>query len=139
MGELIVEGLNELVKDLRALDRKLPRKVGQGFKQTLTAHTLRPARRNLAALSHVPNRRGAVSVFASQREAGLKLRVSKYPWIAGAEFGSHQYRQFLPWVGNQYTGADDFPGYIVGPALRATIDKVDRDMLDVIAELIEKG
>lgn len=133
-GELIVEGLDEIVRDLRSLDRTLPRAVSRGFKDTLTAHTLRAARRNLAGLGHVPNKQGAITVFATQREAGLKLRVSRYPWIAGAEFGAHRYRQFMPWVGNQYTGTSNFPGYAVGTALRATIDIVDRDMLDVIAE-----
>ena len=134
---LSIEGLDELRRELNKAQRGMGRTVNKALKTGLTRHTLPAARRAYGTLSHVPGRgRSGIAVFATNRGAGVALRPGKYPWLAGAEFGSRRYKQFFPWVGNQYTGGD-FPGYFVGPAIKATIGKVEDDMLDDLVDLLE--
>lgn len=135
----VVEGLTDLIRDLRAVDRTIPAAVYKGFKAEMTSRLL-PTARAAAGNQPVPKSSGMITVYATQREAGLRLRYSQFPWAAGAEFGSRKYRQFRPWVGNQWTGSGQFPGYMIGPAFRRHLGDLDGSIVDAVRHvLIERG
>ena len=66
------------------------------------------ALRNLAS-QPVPNRPGSIEARGTE----IRIRYREFPWMAGAEAGSHRFRQF-----KRYVGFDR--GYIVGAAIRST-------------------
>lgn len=134
----VVDGLTELIRDLRAVDRNLARSVTKGFKDAMSAQLKPTAQRNIGG-QPVPKSAAMISAFGTQSEAGLKLHYSRFPWAAGAEFGSRRFRQFRPWVGNQWTGAGQFPGYMIGPAFRAHLDTLDRTIEEAVRDALMRG
>lgn len=127
---VVIVGLDSLLRDLKAANRALPRIVTKSIRETSKREVLPKAKRNLGS-QPVPKSRTRITVSATQRGAAL---VGRAPWIFGAEFGALQYRQFRPWVGNQYTGATGFSGYILGRAINDTITTLERTWLDDVIE-----
>lgn len=132
---IVVIGLDSLLRDLRAADRALPRVVTKTLRDTTKRETLPTAQRNVYR-QPIPKQRTKTAVSATTRGVSLVLKAA--PWIYGAEFGALQYRQFRPWVGNQFTGAGKFPGYILGAAITDTIDRLERVWLDDVTEALAK-
>jgi hypothetical protein len=131
---IVVVGLDSLLKDLRAANRALPRIVTKAIRDSTKRELLPAATRNLAS-QPVPKSRTKLGVSSTTRGAALTGRA---PWIMGAEFGSLQYRQFRPWVGNRYTGAVGFTGYIMGKAINDRLPELERRWLDDVTEALAK-
>lgn len=72
---------------------------------------------------------------ATQTDAKVTLRGSKFPYAAGVEFGSIQFRQFRPWVGNAATGATWRDMYVLGSTL---VEYQEHDAAVVFADALEK-
>lgn len=125
-----IEGLDEIRKDLRRLNSQAARAVNEGQRDAVRRFTLPAAKKALGG-QRVPSR-PQPSVSATVAGSGLRWRA---PWAAGGEFGSKRFRQFKPWVGNQFTGAGFFPGYVLGAAVQDTIDEVE----DHVIEHVEKA
>lgn len=112
-----IEGLSEFIRDLRAVEKDLPKAVRQanfdlaqqvvGIAQAKASTKMeRSAAETLVAL-------------ASQREAAIRLGSNAKPYSLGAEFGAIQYKQFRSWTGNQWTGWNQGnSGYFLHPAIR---------------------
>jgi len=134
-----VEGLRESMAVLRAADKTLPRAAAKAIKTVVQRRTLPAAHRNMQA-QPIPKRRGMITAFATQREAGLTMRAgsgSRYPWAHGGEYGSLTYRQFRPWLGNQHTsGGASVVGYMVGAAIEDTKENVVRELVNEITDAL---
>ncbi len=138
--ELRVEGLAEMVAGLRALDRELPKAVSRGLRE-LSKEAQRRAEQEALGLGGVHAgvvRRRGIGRFASTTKAGLTLRAAKVPFAMGAEFGSHQFRQFPPWRGNRWTDPEGSNvGYMIHPALRKFLPEATADYADLIIREID--
>lgn len=120
-GTVAVTGLNAAVKGLR--DIGLQRVVSETNREI--SKEVQSSAHSKLARQPIPKTRGAIGRRASQRSATIVLRYSRYPWIAGGEFGALTKRQFRPWLGNQYTG-NKTPGYMVGATLGEQLPRIER-------------
>ncbi len=102
---------DEAVKGLEDFARKLKTEGGKALE--VATKLIEPVARKNLARQPVPNRPGVI-----ERRSGatpqIILNYSTFPWAAGAEAGSHKFRQF-----KRYVGFGD-SGYIVGAAIRST-------------------
>lgn len=78
----------------------------------------------------------APSIKATKTAAGAAVSFggAAYPFAAGAEFGSHRYKQFKPWLGN---GSD--AGYFVYPAIRQDADQIESTYVERIDDIMRKN
>ena len=135
-----VEGLADYVRELRTIDRALPKAVSKGLRVLAKEAAAKAKARGLSrgGVAAKTVRKGGIGYFAQQRQAGLKLRYRKVPYAAGAEFGSKRYKQFRPWRGNQWqpVGSDGV-GYFVHPAIRDYLPTAEATYADLIADAID--
>ena len=76
------------------------------------------------------------AVKSSASSTALTVRGGKgYPDFAGQEYGSLQYRRFLPWKGN-----GDSAGYVIGELLRddAWMTQFGEEYVDEIDKLYQR-
>lgn len=83
----------------------------------------------------VPKTRGMIRTHTGSREGGVELRSTGFPWAAGAEFGSHRFSQFRRYVGGGSFSVRRPSGYMIGAAVVASINRIDR----VYADAVEKS
>ena len=127
-GEAIhVEGLRESIKGLRDLDKELPKIVSKTNRELTKTIMLPAARSRWRAQNIRPSQAvGVIKTSGSTAGAGIKLRSDsegKFPFAAGVEFGSLQFKQFKPWRGNRFTVAPGTStGYVVQDAIRDNLD-----------------
>lgn len=124
-----VEGLNQLRKDLKAVDGKLVKELGQAYKQigdmVITAASARAAGLGGVAAKSAQ----ALKATARSTEVTIRLDGQRFPYALGAEFGGSQ-AQFKPWRGS---GPD--AGYFLYPTIRSDSQKI----LDAFNEAIDKA
>jgi len=130
-----VDGLRELISDLKAFDSSLGRAVSKGFRDAMNQNLLPTAQANMGG-QPVPKQAAMITAYGQQKEAGLVLRYARFPWAAGAEWGSKQYRQFRPWVGNAWTGASRFPGYMIGAAFTTHLPTLEKKIVDAVKDAV---
>lgn len=134
-GERIeVHGLIDLQRDLRAINRDLPKelRVVNMKAAELVADDARG--RATAAGGALGKASPSIKAVAQQRSAGVRIGGSKYPFAMGGEFGSIAYKQFKPWRGS---GGD--AGYAVYPAKRDNTDRIVDMYGDALDELTKKA
>lgn len=107
------KALDDWVRQLPAIDK---------VAMKAAVEVIEPAARRNMAQQPVPNRPGALEADP----ATLKLNYSRYPWMAGAEAGSKQFRQFKRYVGFGERG------YIVGEAIKSTQVVAEKAVLEVL-------
>lgn len=141
--ELKIEGLAELAKGLRDIDRSLGKAITRAL-TTFTKKTQTRAETIGAGLggvhAHVVRRKG-IGRFASQTQAGLVLKAKdkNMPEAFGAEFGALAYKQFPPYRGNQWTDPTGSQiGYMIHPAIRQTLPTSVTEIADEIAAEIDR-
>jgi len=138
-GDVVAVGLSEVRAGLKRYDNQLPKAIGKANRVTSRDIVKPAAIRNLSA-QPTPKQRAVIGARATQSSASIALRYSRFPWAAGAEFGSLRYRQFKSWLGNQFTGNIKNSGYIIGPAIGYNLKKIDSKyaaiLLDELAALI---
>lgn len=124
-----VEGLNQLRKDLKAVDAKLVKELGQAYK-TIGDMVITAASSRAVALGGVAAKSAqALKATARSTDVTIRLDGQKFPYALGAEFGGSQ-PQFKPWRGN---GPD--AGYFLYPTIRSDSQKI----LDAFNEAIDKA
>lgn len=122
--QIKVEGLRDLQRDLRRMDKDAPREIRLMHREVAepvvaTSVALAESLGGVAA-KVAPS----IRVLAEQRAVGLKFGGARYPMAMGANFGAYHnvdrigpsgrryvgYHQFPRWGGNQWTGgaADRF-------------------------------
>lgn len=125
-----VDGLRIFQRDLRAVDKELPRqlRVINLKAATLVADDARG--RAEAAGGALGKAAPSIKPVAQQRSAGVRIGGARYPFALGGEFGSIQYKQFQPWRGN---GSD--AGYALYPAKRANTERIVDMYGDMLLDL----
>lgn len=140
-----IVGLKQLQRDLRALDKTLPRelrKVNLSVAQMVVAK----AQQRAAGLGAMTAKAAtALKATAEQQSAAVRL-TSSVKWAFGAEFGAGHnsprqrrsgsyagYNQFRSWLGN---GAD--AGYFMYPTIRAEDDDIVNAYAKRLTELLNQ-
>ena len=130
-GDVVAVGMTEVKAGLKAFDAQLP-KVIRNANRVTSRDIVKPDALRRLDSQPVPKRRGVIAHRASATSASIALRYSRYPWAGGAEFGSLKYRQFRPWLGNQFTGNLNNSGYIIGPAIAGNLEKIDSKYAEIL-------
>lgn len=128
-----VEGLRELSRSLREMDKALPRELREAGKDV--AKTVAGAAQSRAVGLGGVAAKSAPSIKPSAgiTSAGVAFGGPAYPFAGGAEFGSFKYPQFKPWRG---AGSD--AGYFVYPAIRDKSDEIQATYEDKVNALIKR-
>lgn len=144
-----VVGLRDFVKELRRVDRALPKELRKAGNESVRI-IVSEAQRIAAGQGPVIRTAAATLRPAStQQRAAVKLGKARVPWALGAEFGAAQnrprfrkpppqggggryvgYRQFKP-----HRGSGDDAGYFMWPAIRRT----RKQQLDAYLAAIERA
>ena len=133
---LAVDGLNETIRGLKKVRPELG-KVATRANKALTNRLILPEARSAWRSQRIKPSVAdqAVKPAAGQTWAGIRTKYSRFGYGAGVTFGSKQYSQFRPWVGNQFT-----PGqtrdYIVGPAIEKKGDQFSREWMGEVEKAI---
>jgi len=133
-----VDGLNQLLRDVRRVERDLPKVMRQQMlpiSQTVLT-TARMRARSLGGVQAHAVRRG-LRAGATQNTAWIKLVASREPTILGAEFGGGRRRttrQFPPW-----RGSGGGAGYFVYPTIRRMSGDITDQLEDAIDTLIRQA
>lgn len=117
-----VEGLRELVRDLRAADASFPREVRAASKEAadIVAEGTREKFRSMGGSA--PKVVPTVKALGEQRRAAVRIGGGNSiggQVAMGNEFGSIRFRQFPPW-----RGSHGMAGYALWPTIRETRDEV---------------
>lgn len=116
-GVIHLEGLIDLQRELRAVDRDLPKQLRVANK-TAAEVVAAAARRRAYSLGGVQAKVApTIKAAAEQRAAKISWGGARYPFAGGANFGAYHNRtrntsrgiqqgwnQFPEWGGNQFTG-----------------------------------
>lgn len=81
----------------------------------------------------------AIQSRAFPDAAKIRMRAKSDPRIFGSEFGSHAYRQFRPWKGNQWTagaGPKSGVGYAVFPTFREEVPRIRDEYGDRLLDAV---
>lgn len=129
-----VEGLNELNRALRGLGGSELQKELKAAGLEVAKEVTSAARSRALSLGGVAAKT-APSLKATGRNtgAGVSFGGARFPFAAGAEFGSYQYAQFKPWRGNQSDA-----GYFLYPTIRDKSDTIAETYQGAVDELVRK-
>ncbi len=136
---IAVDGLKETIKGFKKSRPELA-KVATKANKKLTQRLILPeAQRNWSSQRIKPSVAAkAVVAAAGQTWAGVRVRYrdETFPYGAGVLFGSKQFAQFRPWIGNQYTagGAGGEKDFIVDPAVRKKGDRFAGEMMKSVSD-----
>jgi hypothetical protein len=129
-------GLAAFQRDLRAMGAEWPRElrgINLDAAQVVTEQAQARARALGGVHQHVA---ASIKAAAEQRRAKVVLDSNKEPALLGAEFGSHQFRQFPGWRGNRWTDPEGLEvGYMVHPTIRELV-RSDR-LVDLYGDRLE--
>jgi hypothetical protein len=130
-----VDGLKQLVRDVRKVDRDLPKAMRRSL-VPVSQSVLRGAQQRASSLGgvHAHAARRGLRAGATQNTAWIKLLASREPTILGAEFGGGRRpttRQFPRW-----RGSGSNAGYFVYPTIRAESDDITRQLEDAVRDLL---
>lgn len=125
-----VHGLAELQRELRNVDKTLPRQLRVvNLKAAEIVAT--EARGRASGLGGAIGKAApSIKAMAQQRSAAVRIGGAKYPFALGGEFGSIRFRQFQAWRGS---GAE--AGYALYPAKRAKTPQIMDMYLRMIDEI----
>lgn len=130
-----VQGLREFQKQLREIERTLPRELRLAGNEAAEVVVDEAVDRANALGGVAAKAARSLRAASGQREAAVKLGGAAYPFALGAEFGGGLHgrgnptarggytTQFLPWRGNQWTFrglefSQHATGYFLHPAIR---------------------
>lgn len=121
-----VEGLAELQRDLRNVDRALPRQLTVINREvsTLVADTAQGRASGYGGVR--AKAAGSITARAQQRYA--VIRIGGAPYALGAFLGARRYRQFPT-----YVGVDPESVYAVGDAIRSESSQI----IDIYGDRLE--
>lgn len=133
-----VVGLKEFQKELRAIDKDLPKQLRLANKEGADV-VAEAAKESFASRGGVaPKVAPSIRSAAEQRRASVKMGGKKYPFAGGAEFGGGKYGKGNPKPpgGGYTTQFEPFrkTGYSMFPAIR---DKRD-EVIEVYGKALER-
>jgi len=125
-----VEGLAQFRRDLKDIDRNLPKELGQEFRK-ISELIVTAASQKATLLGGVAAKAAdAIKATSRSDSATVRLKASDKPYVLGAEFGGQRRpttQQFEPW-----RGSDENAGYFLYPAIRER----EQEMLSMYAEAV---
>jgi hypothetical protein len=133
-----VDGLKQLLRDVRKVERDLPKEMRQQL-LPVSQKVLSRARGRAESLGGIQRhavRRG-LRAGATQNSAWIKLVGTREPTIFGAEFGGGRRkttRQFPPW-----RGSGGGAGYFVYPTIRGMSGDITHQLEDAIQDLVRRA
>lgn len=136
--EVEIVGLKQLIRDLRRVERDLPKAMRSTF-FPISQRVVTKATRRAESLGGVQRhavRRG-LRGGATQNSAWIKLLGTKEPTIHGAEFGGGRRsttRQFPPW-----RGSGGGSGYFVYPTVRGMSGEIADLLEDQLNDLLRSA
>jgi hypothetical protein len=137
-GRVQVDGLKELVRDLRKVEHGLPGAMRQAMlpiSQSVVT-TARARGQSLGGVQAHAVKRG-LRGGATRNTAWIKLAASREPTILGAEFGGGHRpttRQFPPW-----RGSGGGAGYFVYPTIRGKAGEIAGLLEAAVRKLIREA
>lgn len=146
-GAVHVRGLRQFQAELRAADPKLARsmsKANREIAERVAANIQAKARAAGSVAKHA-----APAIVGRGEQRGAKIAINKgsqFKMADGAFFGSHQFGQFRPWVGNQYqnpwpVGANsEGPGkgpYAINPGIYESIPMIEDFYLNAFEDAVK--
>lgn len=137
-GEVVVRGLNELLRDLKAASVTLPRQVTAGHRRAAKLVEGAARAKALAQGGAIGKAAMGIKAAATQRAAKLVLDGSRHPYIFGGEFGAKKYPQFEPWRGNKWAPDEAGVGYAVHPAVRETREEFIEAYADEVQKVLDR-
>jgi hypothetical protein len=154
VADIKVEGLTEAIRALNRANRDLGAEARGVLREAaITVQTAARARMG-AGGGNYPHRAGMIGRSASSKGAGVSLKVGRYPWAYGAEFGAKRAwvfgrvmsagklrrRQFPVWRGNQFVvRGSSGPGWLIQPAIRDNLPKITQRVADGLDEIFDKA
>lgn len=136
-GEVVVRGLNELLRDLNAASTTLPRQVTAGHRRAAKVVEGAARAKAQAQGGAIAKAATGIKAAATQRAAKLVLDGTRHPYIFGGEFGAKQYRQFELWRGNAWQPDVGGVGYAVHPAVRETREEFVEAYADEVQKVLD--
>lgn len=134
VAEVRVEGLRELTKALRQVDKDLPKEV-QRANKAIAESVADKTRASFAGRGGVaPKVAASVKALASQRDAKVRIGGNRWPYAMGAEYGSLAFKQFDPWRGS-HEGA----GYSLWPTIRSQRTEIEDEFLRSIDAIARRA
>lgn len=128
---ITVEGLAELQRDLRAVDRRLPRALTAINREI--SQQVQPTAQSRAAGYGGVRAKAASTIKARAQQRYALIGIGGAPYAAGAFLGAKRYRQFPSYVG----AADPEAVYAVGDAIREERPTILRIYGDRIENLLD--
>jgi hypothetical protein len=119
-GAVVVQGLDDLLRDLKAVQRTLPRHLTAAHRRAVKVVEAAARAKAEAQGGAIAKAKTGIKAAANQRTAKLILDARQHPYLFGGEFGAKRYPQFKPWRGNQFQPDAGGVGYAVYPAIRET-------------------
>lgn len=137
-----IRGLNEFLRELGQANRKLAgQALREGNKEAadiIARETQAQASRDRVASKAA----GQVRAAADRLEAKITFnKTNRFPYVLGAFFGARRFKQFRPWVGNQYTAGDAGGIHTDGMPYHAAeaIEAKDTEFLDAYGDILERA
>lgn len=128
-GAVRVEGLADFQRELRALDSKLPRQLGQANKAAAEMVAVKARARAMSLGGVAAKAAPSIKAAAEQRRSKINLGGARAPYALGAEFGGRgrpTTQQFQPHRGQS--------GYFLWPTVRDTRE----EFIEVYAKAIDQ-
>lgn len=137
-----VDGLRDLQRDLRAIDRNLPKELRRANLEAAKV-VADATRESFASRGGVaPKVAPSVKALAQQRSASVKIGGARYPYALGSEFGGGKYGAGNPTSRGGHT--TQFPpykkgGYSLFPSIKETSEEVLRVHAEAVDRLVAKA
>ncbi len=133
-GTIRVDGLRELSRALKTMDKELGKDLQKANKSaaTLVASHAAAAAYSLGGVAgHVAP---SLKASAGRQSASVSGGGAAYPMFGGAEFGSIRFHQFQPW-----RGSDSDAGYFLYPTIRRDVDQIVELYAEALDNLLGKA
>lgn len=146
-GAVHVRGLREFQAELRAVEPKLARAMSKANREIAEKVATNVQAKARAAGSVAKHAAPAIVGRGEQRAAKIAInKGTQFKMADGAFFGSVQYGQFKPWVGNASFNAwpvganDEGPGrgpYAINPGIYESIPMVEDFYLNAFEDAVK--
>lgn len=94
-----VEGISQLLRGLRAIDRELPKQLQREYKaHAQSAVPLVRAAYSARYTTRTGRGAGSIRAVATERGGGVRIGGARAVYMPGQEFGSNRKKQFAPRV-----------------------------------------
>lgn len=153
-----IEGLRDLQRELRAVDKALPRELRIVHKDVAEIIASAAQRRARALGGIHAKAASGIKAGAEQRSGFIRLRpTATLPFLLGAEFGAKHnearrvrtpsgaiaqrlgWNQLPDWRGNRYLGAAGGVGYSVYPTIREKGEEIVSAYEERLDQLLRKA